>query len=64
MPRIYIGTCGTSAGTVNKVVTVESFPVDGNGEPLVGTMIGVKFTNTNSATAPKLNVNETGAASI
>lgn len=38
--------------------------MDGNGEPLVGTMIGVKFTNTNSATAPKLNVNEIGAKSI
>lgn len=63
-PRIYMGTCGTAAGTATKVVTVEEFPLDGNGKPLVGTMIGVKFTNSNSGTAPKLNVNSTGAASI
>lgn len=63
-PKIYMGTCPTAAATVTKVVTVEEFPLDGNGKPLVGTMIGVKFTYSNSGTAPKLNVNNTGAASI
>lgn len=63
-PRMYLGTCPTAAGTVTKVVTVEDFPLDSEGEPLVGTLIGVKFSNTNSATAPKLNVNEIGAKSI
>lgn len=63
-PRIYMGTCSTAAATVAKVVTTETFPLDANDQPLVGTVIGVKFTNTNSATSPTLNVNSTGAYSI
>lgn len=62
--KIYVGTCATAAATVVKVVTVETFPLDGNGKPLVGTTIAFKSSYTNSATAPTLNVNETGAASI
>lgn len=63
-PRVYMGTCSTAAATVTKIVTVDEFPLDGNGKPLIGTMIGVKFTYSNSGTAPTLNVNNTGAASI
>jgi hypothetical protein len=63
-PRIYMGTCSTAAATVAKEATVETFPLDTNNKPLVGTVVGIKFTNTNSATAPTLNVNSTGAASI
>ena len=63
-PKIYVGTCSTAEGTATKVVTVETFPLDSNDEPLVGTTIAVKFSETNSASSPKLNVNQTGAASI
>ena len=60
---IYLGTCSTAAGTAAKEVTVETFPLQ-NGKPVVGTVIGVKFDNTNSAANVTLNVNSTGAASI
>lgn len=63
-PRIYVGTCGTAAATVKKVVSVETFPTDSNGKPIKGTMIAVKFTNSNSANAPTLNVNSTGDIGI
>lgn len=64
--RVYVGTCSTAAATNPKVCTVETFPVDGNGEPYVGTEIVVKFTATNSSTSttPQLNVNGTGAIRI
>jgi len=62
---VYVGTCTTAAATAAKVVTVDTFPVDGNNKPLVGTTIAVKFTYTDtSTTAPTLNVNQTGAISI
>ena len=60
---VYVGTCPTAAGTANKVVTVEEFPLV-NGAPVVGTTIVVKFTYTNSASNAKLVVNGTTAASI
>lgn len=63
-PKIYVGTCPTGASTAIKVVTTEAFPVDANNKPLVGTMIAVKFSSSNTATAPKLNVNGLGAESI
>ena len=62
-PRIYVGTCSTAAATAAKVVTTEEFPL-ANGNPVVGTTIAVKFTNTNSGASPTLNVNSTGAHSI
>lgn len=62
---IYLGTCTTAAATGAKVATVETFPVDGSGKPLVGTEIAVKYTNTDSAKAAHtLNVNGTGAAQV
>ena len=63
-PRAYIGTCATAAATAAKVVTVGDFPLDSNGKPLVGTLILVKFSKTNTGASPTLNVNDTGAASI
>lgn len=62
-PRAYFGTCGTAAATAAKVVTVETFPLSA-GKPLVGTMIVVKFSATNTGASPTLNVNNTGAAGI
>ena len=54
------GTCSTNGGTSAKVVTI----ADTNWQLKVGTIIGVKFTNTNSASNVTLNVNNTGAKSI
>ena len=63
--RIYYGTCSTAAATNPKVCTVDAFPTE-NGLPVVGTMIAVKFsaTNTSTSTTPQLNVNDTGAHRI
>lgn len=63
-PRIYVGSCDTAAATAAKVVTVETFPLDGSGKPLVGTVIAVKFSVTNTGANATLNVNSTGAARI
>ena len=68
-PRIYFGTCSTAAATNPKVCTVETFQTitDGGVEkPRVGTVIAVKFSNTNSSTSttPQLDVNGLGAARI
>jgi len=60
---VYVGTCPTAAGTATKVVTTQTFPTS-NSAPLLGTVIAVKFSATNSASAPKLNVNGLGAANI
>lgn len=63
---MYMGTCSSAAGTSAKVVTCsDTIPVDGNDKPLVGTLIGVYFSNTDTSTvAPSLNVNNTGAYGI
>lgn len=64
--RVYVGSCSTAAATNPKVCTVETFPLDTNNKPLVGTLISVKFsaTNTSTSTTPQLNVNDTGAIRI
>lgn len=55
----YYGTCETAAATAAKVVTVdEDFKL------AVGTTVTVKFTNTNTAANPTINVNGTGAKSL
>lgn len=56
--RITYGTCSTSAGTVDKVVACAGFAL------VTGAKIDVKFTVTNTATNPTLNVNNTGAKPI
>ena len=54
------GTCDTAAATAEKAVTIS-----GSGFSLsAGQMISVKFTNSNSASSVKLNVNSTGAKPI
>jgi len=55
----YYGICSTSTATAAKVVTVE-----GDFELKTGVAIDVKFSYANSAAAPTLNVNGTGAKSI
>lgn len=61
MPSAYYGTCRTAAATAAKVVEV----ADEQGFTLkAGALIGVKFTNTNTASNVTLNVNSTGAKSI
>lgn len=53
------GTCATEAATVAKVVTLSDFD-----KLMNGVTIHVKFTYSNTATSPTLNVNSTGAKSI
>ena len=65
---MYVGTCSTAAGTAAKVATTDPFPLDGNDLPLVGTVVAIKFSNSNSyktaGTTMTLNVNGTGAFPI
>lgn len=53
------GTCSTAAATAAKVVTLTNFS-----SLETGVTIHVKFTYTNSAANPTLNVNSTGAKTI
>lgn len=61
---IYLGTCSSAANTYQKTATVATFPVDSNNKPLVGTIIGVKYAQSNSyktaGNTYTLNVNSTG----
>ena len=54
----YYGTCSTAAATAAKVVTCSEFTL------LKGAIIGILFTTANTAAAPTLNINSTGAKSI
>lgn len=56
--RIWYGKSSTAASTTAKVVTCPDFVLK------EGETIAVKFTNKNTATAPTLNVNSTGAVAI
>jgi hypothetical protein len=56
--RVNYGTCSTAAATAAKVVDCTGF------ELVTGAEITVKFTVTNTATQPTLNVNGTGAQTI
>ena len=67
--QLYYGTCATAAATMPKVCTVETFPTTTSGNvthAAEGTVIAVKFTNsdTNTTAAPELNVNGIGAKAI
>lgn len=53
------GTCSSSASTVAKIGTLSEFDT-----LLTGVTIHIKFTNSNTATDPTLNVNSTGAKRI
>lgn len=52
------GSCSTAAATAAKAVTVSNFSLE------TGARIAVKFTVTNTASSPTLNVNSTGAKAI
>ena len=54
----HYGSCSTAAGTAAKVVSCAGFT------RAAGARICVKFTVTNTAASPTLNVNGTGAAAI
>lgn len=54
----HYGTCSTAAATTEKAVTCSTFKL------LTGAKINVKFTVTNTASNPTLNVNGTGAKAI
>lgn len=55
---VHYGTCSTAAATVAKTVAVSGFVLE------VGATATVKFSYTNSASNPTLNVNSTGAKPI
>ena len=55
---VHFGSCSTAAGTAAKVVSCTGFVLAS------GSRITVKFTTTNTATNPTLNVNSTGAKAI
>ena len=57
IPPFY-GTCSTAAGTAAKVVSLSGFSL------VTGAVVFVRFTVTNTASSPTLNVNSTGAKSI
>lgn len=52
------GTCSTASGTAAKTVSYSGFTLE------TGATINVVFSNANTAAAPTLNVNSTGAKSI
>lgn len=54
----HYGTCSTAAGTAAKTVSLTSFTL------ATGARITIKFTVTNTAASPTLNVNGTGAKPI
>lgn len=55
---VYYGTCSTAAGTAAKTVACTDYVLT------TGSKVLVKFTNTNTAANPTLNVNSTGAKAI
>ncbi len=54
----HYGTCSTAASTAAKVVALSGFAL------VTGSRITVRFTVTNTAASPTLNVNSTGAKAI
>ena len=57
----WYGTCSTAAGTTDKVATTADTKL---GALAAGQKVKIKFTNANTASAPTLNVDSKGAASI
>lgn len=55
---IHFGSCSTAAATAAKVVSVPNFVL------ATGAEVTVRFTVTNTAASPTLNVNNTGAKAI
>lgn len=59
--NIAYGTCSTAAGTAAKTITVSG---NTNWSLSAGSMIAIKFTNTNTANNPTFAVNGTAAKSV
>ena len=59
--NVAYGTCPTAAATAAKVVTLNG---NAKWKLTTGSVITVLFSNTNTASNPTLNVNNTGAKSI
>lgn len=59
--NIAYGTCTTAAATADKVITLNG---NSNWSLTPGSVIVIKFSETNSANNPTLNVNSTGAKSV
>ena len=57
----FYGSSETASGTASKAVTIDGFPT---GDIPTGTIIGVYFTNDNTAATPTLNINNTGDVGI
>lgn len=57
----FFGECTTAAYTPSKVVSITDFTVN---DFVKGTMILVRFSNSNSASSPTLNINNFGAEAI
>lgn len=65
-PRFYLGTCSTAGNVAIKQVDIPNFPtqlVNGVETPIVGSVIAVKFSNTDEAASEqkKIKVNNTSA---
>jgi hypothetical protein len=56
--RIDYTTCSTAASTTAKTATLTNFVLE------TGARVSVKFTYSNTATNPTLNINSTGAKAI
>lgn len=54
----YYGECSTAGSTVAKEVTIEGFTL------ATDTRVAIKWTNTNTASNPTLNINGTGAIAM
>ena len=52
------GTCSTAANTAEKAVTCSAYDLT---TPVTGMAIAIKFTNSNTVSGVKLNINSTGA---
>jgi hypothetical protein len=68
-PRFYLGTCSTAGNVAIKQVDIPNFPttlVNGVETPIVGSVIAVKFANTDSHSESqgKIKVNNTPAYSV
>lgn len=59
--KVFYGTCDTAAIISAKVVTCADFT---SADLVAGAKISVKFTYTNKANSPTMNINSTGAKSI
>lgn len=59
--KVFYGTCSTSAATAAKTASITGFT---SSDLVAGTMVVIKFTYTNTNSAPTLNITSTGAKTI